>query len=445
MGSYFGTDGIRASADSAVFQTPFLARLAGAAVAFLGRGSAVTILIGRDPRASGERIVAELAQAWVDAGVRVLDCGVVPTPAVALGARDAPADLGVVVTASHNPAQDNGIKFFSDEGTKLSEAEEARLESLIDHASALQPRPGGERVPYPAAEAYTAFAIRQAPPGFLAGKKIVIDCAHGATAKTSPFVLGALGAELCTLGDHPDGQNINDGLGSEHPEVLAAKVLELGADLGIAHDGDGDRVLFVDESGAVVPGDTVLALIGQHLIRAGELKDRTLVATVMSNLALDRAIEAFGGEVLRTPVGDRQVFYKMLAGEYGFGGESSGHLILRDYLPTGDGLTAALAFLKAWLASGEPVSSWAGHIRLYPQITRNLYVEEKKPFEEMPAFARALSALEKEMEGTGRILVRYSGTEDKVRLLAEAESAERALMAIEQLVALVKSHLVLTK
>jgi|TARA_B110000037_G_scaffold221312_1_gene291859 phosphoglucosamine mutase len=445
MGHYFGTDGIRASAEAEILQPPFLKRLAKAAFAFAGGKSGLSIVIGRDPRTSGARIVDALSEVWVGAGGRVLDCGIVPTPAIALAVKAAKADLGVVVTASHNPARDNGIKFFSGSGTKLSEADEARLEALIDTVADLTPCEGGERQAHPAAKAYESFAIGQAAAGILQGKKIVLDCAHGATAKTTPVVLRALGAELILLGDAPDGKNINAGVGSEHPEVLAAKVLESGADLGIAHDGDGDRVLFVDAAGVVVPGDAILALIGQHMIREDLLKDKTLVATVMSNLGLDRSIEALGGRVLRTPVGDRQVFYKMLEGDFGFGGESSGHFILRSHLETGDGLTAALAFLKAWLASGAPVSELASSITLFPQKIVNLYVDEKKPFEAIPEFTEALGKIEKELGTEGRILVRYSGTENKVRLLAEAESEALAQSTIERLEKLVATHLVLTK
>lgn len=445
MGRYFGTDGIRASSDADVLQTPFLGRLARAAYTFAGAESGLSFVIGRDPRASGAGIVDALAEVWVKLGVRVIDCGVAPTPAIALAVKEAGADLGIVVTASHNPAKDNGVKFFSAAGTKLSEGEEARLEGLIDASADLGLNMSGERQPFPAADIYKRFAINQAPKAMLAGKKIALDCANGATAGTTPDVLRALGAELCLIGDSPDGRNINAGVGSEHPEVLAERVIEVGADLGIAHDGDGDRVLFVDELGVVVPGDAVLALIGQHMIGEGSLTGKTLVATVMSNLGLDRAIEALGGTVLRTPVGDRQVFYKMLDGDFCFGGESSGHLIMRHYLETGDGLTAALAFLKAWLASGVAVSELAASITLFPQKTANLYVDEKKPFEAMPEFLAALGEIEKALGAEGRILVRYSGTENKVRLLAEAESESLADSTMKTLTELVAGHLVLTK
>jgi phosphoglucosamine mutase len=445
MGNYFGTDGIRAASDAAVLQAPFLRRLAAATFSYIGKGSGATIAIGRDPRHSGTEIVQVLTEAWARAGVRILDCGVAPTPAVALAVMTSEADLGVMVTASHNPARDNGIKFFSAEGTKLSESDEAVLEGLIDSASPLSDEDGGACIDYPAVENYVTFALQQAPADLLRGFKIVLDCANGATVATSPRVLRELGADLVVLGDRPDGNNINLGVGSEHPEKLAEAVRRSGAQLGIAHDGDGDRVLFVDETGAQVPGDVILGLVGSYLVKNDALHERTIVATVMSNLGLDRAIEAIGGRVLRAGVGDRQVFYKMVEGGFGFGGESSGHLILREWLPTGDGLTAAITFLQAWMAAAKPVSTWATSIPLFPQRLVNLAVESKPPLAELPDFEAGLAAITKNLGSRGRILVRYSGTENKIRLLAEAEDANLVDQTLLELQSLAEAHLDLTK
>ncbi|MFP4542015.1 MAG: phosphoglucosamine mutase, partial [Opitutales bacterium] len=325
MGRYFGTDGIRAAAAAEVFQPPFLERLAGAALRVLAgerpSGGRPLIVLGRDPRHSGEAIARHLGACWAAAGACVLDAGVVPTPAVALAVREREASFGVVVTASHNPAADNGIKFFGAGGTKLSEALEAALEEAIEAESAPVRRLGGQVERIDGAEDYRRFASGQLPAGALAGCRLVVDCAHGAAAETTPAVLRALGAEVSALGVMPDGHNINAGVGSEAPAALAAQVRATGAHLGLAHDGDGDRVLFVDETGTVVPGDAVLALLARHLLREGALAEQTLVATVMSNFALDRWMERLGGRLVRTPVGDRQVLHRMLEGGFDLGGD----------------------------------------------------------------------------------------------------------------------------
>lgn len=430
MGRYFGTDGIRAEAASEVFSPPFLGRLARALVAFLAEArevSAPSIVLGRDPRHSGAAVVETLAAELSAAGAGVLDAGIVPTPAVARTVLARGADLGIVITASHNPAADNGIKLFTAGGTKFSAAEEAAIESRLEAMAPLPPAPRVTAERIDAAGAYVDFAAGLLPPGALQGWRIAVDCAHGATAATTPAVLRRLGAEVQAIGVEPDGVNINDGVGSEHPERLAELVRRTGARLGLAHDGDGDRLVLVDAAGAIVPGDAVLGLLGQALARAGRLAGQTVVATVMSNLGLDRALAAVGGRVVRTPVGDRQVYYQMLEGGYDFGGESSGHLIFRPFLPTGDGLVAALLVLEAMLSSGEDLATLAGRIPLFPQQLTNRRVREKIPLETLPGLAAALAELSGRLGERGRILVRYSGTEPKIRLLAEAES--EALLA----------------
>jgi phosphoglucosamine mutase len=444
MGRYFGTDGIRGAATAEVFQPPFLSRLAKALRSFLeqrGEDGGLTVVVGRDSRASGERIGRLLGQALRANGFSVRMAGVAPTPAVAKAVIDLDASLGIVVTASHNPASDNGIKLFARGGTKYAAEAEGILEDLIE-AALPEPIPtsdGLER--YDAAGAYTDFARGLLPAGSLRGWKIVVDCAHGATTGTTPAILRDLGAEVVSLGVEPDGGNINDGVGSEHPELLAARVRAEGASLGLAHDGDGDRLILVDESGAVVPGDAVLGLLGKYLAQAGALPAETIVATVMSNLGLDRAMATVGGRVVRTPVGDREVFQAMRAGGFAFGGESSGHLIVRSLLPTGDGLVAALQVFAALRASGESLSTLWGRIPLFPQCLRNLPVEEKLPFEAVPGFDAGLRAIGTALGERGRILVRYSGTETKLRLLAEAESSTLVEEVLARLEALARAHL----
>lgn len=430
MGRYFGTDGIRGEATAAYFQPPFLHRLANALILYLRRAVSaerpLQVIIGRDPRWSGIDIARVLAEAMAECGVQVLDGGVAPTPAIARGVTEFQCDLGIVVTASHNPATDNGIKLFNREGTKFSEDEEGMLEELIDGGEKLLPHAGPVVFPSDAVDRYVEFATALVHEGALKGWKVAVDCAHGATAGTTPNVLRRLGAEVIAIGDAPDGYNINDGVGSEHPERLQALVTGGGCRIGIAHDGDGDRLILVDEKGATVPGDAVLGFVGQHLVRSGLLARKTVVATVMSNLGLDRALAEVGGQVRRTAVGDRQVFYAMQAEDLDFGGESSGHLIFRRVLPTGDGLVAALMVIQVMLVTGRSLSDLAASIPLYPQRTANLRVREKKPLRALPELQDALDRISADLGDRGRILVRYSGTEPKVRLLAEAENAALA-------------------
>lgn len=433
--NYFGTDGVRGPYGGPVVNEEFAARLGFAAGAWLknaGNRNADTgnVLIGRDPRFSGAVLEAAVARGLRAAGLAPVSLGVLPTPAVARAVRTERAPLGVVITASHNPAEDNGIKFFGAGGVKLTDADEEKIESLL---------PAGVSAPaqsLPAAEgvaAYVAAAQALLPADSLRGWRIVVDTAHGATCATTPAVLRALGADVIGIGDRPDGRNINAGVGSEHPAQLAAAVGAKGARLGIAHDGDGDRCVLCDEQGSVLDGDEILTLLATHALAQGRLVKNTLVVTVQSNLGVDAAVAAAGGRVLRSPVGDRYVIERMLAEGATLGGESSGHIICSEISPTGDGLVAALKVIEVMLATRKPLSELRRVLQKFPQLTAALKVREKKPLASLPKLAAEMRALEAELGARGRVLVRYSGTEAKLRLLVEGPAEEVVRGALQRL------------
>jgi phosphoglucosamine mutase len=411
---YFGTDGVRGPYGGPLINEVFAERLGFAAAAWLAKKGRV--LIGRDTRGSGVSLEAAVARGLRAGGAEPVSLGVAPTPAVARAVRTDGAALGVVITASHNPAADNGIKFFGPGGVKLTDAEEFRIEELLPAAVA----PGSGSLPaLDAGAAYIAAAAELLPAQALRGWRIVLDTANGATCATSPAVFRGLGAEVIGLGDMPDGQNINAGVGSEHPAELAARVRASGARLGVAHDGDGDRCVVCDELGGVLDGDEVLTLLATHALARGTLVNRTLVVTVQSNLGVDAAIAAAGGRVVRTSVGDRYVIEGMAREQATLGGESSGHIICSEISPTGDGLVAALKVIEVMRETGKPLSELRRVLVKFPQLTAALTVAEKKPLESLPALGAAVRALETELGAQGRVLVRYSGTEPKLRLLIE--------------------------
>ena len=428
---YFGTDGVRGPYGGPVVNEAFAFRLGQAAGKWAGGHGRV--VIGRDTRASGGSLVRAVAAGLAAAGLEPVSLGVLPTPAVAGAVRAEGAVLGVVVTASHNPAADNGIKFFAGTGIKLTDADEVRIEQLM---------PAQESGELPivavpenraAVAGYIAAASALLPAQSLAGWKIVLDTANGATALTSPVVLRALGAEVFSVGDKPDGGNINDGVGSEHPEKLAAKVLATGARLGIAHDGDGDRCILCDEHGQVLDGDEVLTLLAVHALGKGTLAAGTLVVTVQSNLGVDAAVTAAGGRVVRTSVGDRYVIERMLADGAKLGGESSGHIICAEIAPTGDGLVAALKVLEVMIATGRPLSELRTAMKKFPQATRNLKVRQRRELSACAVLTAEIAALERELGAQGRVLVRFSGTEAKLRLLVEGPAEPVVRAGIERL------------
>ena len=433
---YFGTDGVRGPYGGPIINEEFAARLGAAAAAFVGKKGRV--LIGRDTRGSGAALEAAVARGLRAGGLEPVSLGVAPTPAVARAVRTEGAALGVVITASHNPAADNGIKFFGPGGVKLTDAEEFRIEQLLP---ARAPSAAAELPVIDAVAAYSKSTQGLLPPNALKGWRIVLDTANGATCGTSPAVLRALGAEVIGIGDQPNGKNINAGVGSEHPEQLAARVRETKARVGVAHDGDGDRCVLCDELGEVLDGDEILTLLATHALERGKLAERTLIVTVQSNLGVDAAIGTAGGRVVRTSVGDRYVIEGMLKERATLGGESSGHIICSDISPTGDGLVAALKVLEVMLATGEPLSKLRRRLRKFPQLTAALKVAEKKPLEKLPTMTATINSLEKELGTQGRVLVRYSGTEPKLRLLIEGPTDEIVKSGLARLDAAARADL----
>jgi phosphoglucosamine mutase len=445
MGKYFGTDGIRGPYGAAHMCPSFAYRLGCALGAYLdsvGPEKPLYAVVGRDTRASGELLSDALIAGMNRHSIHVNDAGVIPTPAVARAVIDQSADIGIAVTASHNPFTDNGIKLFDRAGCKLDELEEAKIEKLIDQQG---PAPAQLAPPkaYPldACAFYINYMRSLLDQHCLKGWKIVLDTANGATYQTSPEVFRRWGAELFLIGDAPNGENINSGVGSECPDLLARAVLEQHADIGIAHDGDGDRLVVCDEKGSIVDGDVLLALLGSYAVRWGALGADTLVATVHSNLGLDRALEKAGGRVERVDVGDRNVAARMRELGSNIGGESSGHIIFSDFATTGDGLLAAVKIIELMQKTGKRLSELSSEVPLYPQLSMNLRVAEKRPFDQLSEIQLGIRAVEQLFGTNGRVLVRYSGTEEKLRLLVEGSDSLLVEQAMEQLIAAARKDL----
>lgn len=420
---YFGTDGVRGPYGGEVVNEIFAARLARAAVEFGKKKNPEMrrVVVGRDTRVSGGSLVtAILCDLAETTGLEIIDGGIAPTPAIAGAMEELEAGIGIVVTASHNPASDNGFKFFLSPGRKLTDAEELVIENLLDHACFAKLK-GGFITEVDVAEMYRNRMRGHLSPGSLAGWRIVVDAANGATAGTTAQVLQALGAELVLIGHEPNGRNINDGVGSQHPEKLSKIVLENQARLGIAHDGDGDRVVLCDEKGTVLDGDDLLAILGTEALRTGQLNRNRLVATIQSNRGLDHAIEAAGGEVIRTEIGDRYVLDRMIRDRLNIGGESSGHVVLLDLSPTGDGLACALKVLQVMQNTGKPLSVLRQCWHRLPQCCKNIVVNQKPPLQDLKVLSEAIHHVEDRLGARGRVLVRYSGTEPMLRLLVEGE------------------------
>jgi phosphoglucosamine mutase len=438
---YFGTDGVRGLYGSPTMNEDFAWRLGAAAAAWLkARGGAGggRVLIGRDTRASGASLSQALADGVAAGGFEPRSLGILPTPAVSRAVRTRGAVLGVVVTASHNPATDNGIKFFGPAGIKLTDAEEASIEAMIPAR-----RTTSTSLPLQDSDGVADYlqAMEGILPGRLTGWDIVLDTAHGATVHTSSRVLRDHGARIIAIGAAPDGRNINDEVGSEHPEKMCAAVREHRARLGIAHDGDGDRCILCDEQGSVLDGDEILTILALHALKQGKLAGKMLVVTVQSNLGVEAAVAAAGGRVCRTPVGDRYVIERMLAEGASLGGESSGHVICADVSPTGDGLVAALKVLEVMVATGRPLSELRRMLVKFPQLSVALKVKEKKPLESLGALPAAIKAVETELGEKGRVLVRYSGTEAKLRLLVEGPTDAIVKSAMDRLVTAARGDL----
>ncbi len=424
----FGTDGVRGVANADPMTSEVALRL-GRAVAHVFRQSPRRhkILIGKDTRVSGYMLETAMASGICSMGVDVLLVGPMPTPGIAFLTRSLRADAGVVISASHNPFQDNGIKFFASDGFKLPDAVEAEIEDLvfagsIDH---LRPTAGEVGKAFRIDDAlgrYNVFAKNTFPRDrTLDGLKIVVDAAHGAGYKVAPEVLEELGAKVWTIGCDPNGQNINDGCGAMHPEGLQKKVVEVGADIGIALDGDADRCLLVDERGEMVDGDQVLAIAAHQMSREGTLRNDAVVATVMSNLGLEVSLRDIGVALVRTPVGDRYVVEEMRRRDANIGGEQSGHIIFLDHNTTGDGLITALGILSIFVEAGRPLSELAASMPRFPQVLVNVRVKERRDVTADERVAGAIRDIESGLGDRGRVLVRASGTEPLIRVMVEGE------------------------
>lgn len=432
----FGTDGVRGTANVEPVTAETALKLGRAAAHVFknletqsrGRGKH-KIVLGKDTRLSGYMLENAISSGILSMGVDVLFIGPLPTPGVAYVTRSLRADAGIVITASHNPYADNGIKFFRADGYKLDDTIEDKIEDLVFSDDIENIRPSAEEIGKAvriddALGRYIEFAKAGFPRGLtLEGLRVVVDCANGAAYKATPCVLRELGAEVIVYGNQPDGRNINKNCGSMHPQTLCRQVVEHKAHLGIAHDGDADRVLLCDERGQLIDGDDIMAIAALEMLAEKSLAKKTLVATVMSNAGLEAAIKSAGGKMLRTAVGDKNVIDEMLRSGFNFGGEQSGHLIFRDFGTTGDGLVAALQILRIMQAKQQPLSKLAKCWTRFPQLVTNVIVREKKPFAELDGVSKLVAAAEKELQAQGgRLLLRYSGTEPKARLLVEGRN-----------------------
>lgn len=445
MRKLFGTDGIRGVANVHPI-TVEIAMQIGRAIAFLlkEKGHRPQVVIGKDTRLSGYMIENALAAGICSMGVDVLLVGPLPTPGIAFITTSMRADAGVVISASHNPFQDNGIKIFSRDGFKLPDELELEIEELIYSQKMMALQPVAEEVGKAhriddAVGRYIVFLKNTFPKLYtLEGFHIVVDCAHGATYKVAPHVFEELGAKVTSVGVSPDGKNINRGCGALHPELMARKVKELGADIGLALDGDGDRLIVCDENGEVVDGDHIMAICAKELMARRKLKKKTLVATVMSNMGLEVAMQEMGGKMVRTGVGDRYVVECMRKNGYSFGGEQSGHLVLLDENTTGDGILAGLQLLSIMKKRKKKLSELAEVMESFPQVLKNVRTAEKVNPEKVPGFQETVKKYEKQLGDTGRILVRLSGTEPVVRVMVEGQDAGEINDIADALCSLVK-------
>jgi len=431
---FFGTDGIRGRTNEAPMTAELAMRVGQAAGAHFLRGDhRHRVVIGKDTRLSGYMMESALVAGFTSVGMDVIQVGPLPTPAVAMLTKAMRADIGVMISASHNPYQDNGIKLFGPDGFKLSDKDESAIEAMLDMPPRLAPAEGiGRAQRIEDARGRYIHAVKSSFPEALRldGLRIVVDCAHGAAYVVAPMALWELGADLITIGDKPDGTNVNDGVGSTAPEALQKKVLETRADIGIALDGDADRLIIVDERGRIVDGDQIMALIATSWQRRGLLKGDGIVATVMSNLGLERYLEAAGLTLFRTAVGDRYVLEAMRRDGFNVGGEQSGHLILSDYATTGDGLMAALQVLAELVVSRKPASELLRCFEPLPQKLQNVRFKAGAPLE-TEAVKAAIAAAEAQLSGNGRLVIRKSGTEPLIRVMAEGEDPQLVAQVVE--------------
>lgn len=449
MGKFFGTDGVRGVANRDL--TPELAFKLGRFGGYIltKETSKPKILIGRDPRISGPMLEGALIAGLLSMGAEVMRLGVITTPGVAYLTKALSADAGVMISASHNPVEDNGIKFFGSDGFKLIDAQEEEIERLLQLEDDMEddlPRPVAGEVGtvsdyFEGGQKYLRF-LKQTLSEDFSGLKVAIDCAHGAASSLANHLFADLGADdIFCIGSAPNGVNINDGVGSTHPEGLVDLVREKGADVGLAFDGDADRLIAVDEKGDIVDGDQIMYIVSKYLYDNGRLVDNTIVSTVMSNLGFYKALEEAGIQTKQTAVGDRYVMEEMRKGGYSLGGEQSGHIIFLEHSTTGDGLLSGIQLLQIMKATGKPLSELAGEWSHYPQKLVNIRVADKHALKENGAIAEEIRSVEQEMNGEGRILVRPSGTEPLVRVMAEAPTKEACEKIVDQIVDVVKVEL----
>ncbi|MGN1401120.1 MAG: phosphoglucosamine mutase [Bacillus sp. (in: firmicutes)] len=445
MGKYFGTDGVRGVANSEL--TPELAFK-------LGRfgGYVLTkdtdrpkVLIGRDTRISGHMLEGALVAGLLSIGAEVMRLGVISTPGVAYLTKALSAEAGVMISASHNPVADNGIKFFGSDGFKLSDEQEEEIERLMDLEEDTLPRPVGGDLGqvndyFEGGQKYLSY-LKQSVDEEFTGLHVAIDCAHGATSSLATHLFADLDADISNMGSSPNGLNINDGVGSTHPEALAAFVKEKKADVGLAFDGDGDRIIAIDEKGNIVDGDQILYICGKYLKEKGRLKQDTVVSTVMSNLGYYKALEAQGIKSAQTAVGDRYVVEEMKKNNYNLGGEQSGHIIFLDYNTTGDGMLTGLQLVNIMKVTNKPLSELAGEMKKFPQKLVNIRVTDKHHVTDNEKVAAVIAEVEAEMNGNGRVLVRPSGTEPLVRVMAEAPTQEDCDRYVDRIAEVVKAEM----
>ncbi len=444
MSRLFGTDGIRGVANTEPLTTELAFRLGRQLVATLlehhGVGK-VRLVVGRDTRLSGPMLEGALVSGALSAGGDVLAVGVLPTPGIAYLTRRLEAHGGVVLSASHNPFEDNGIKIFSSEGAKFPDAWEDEIEARLAGAD-VAPKPTGAHIGrlilHETAEVEYVEHARTTCPFDLKGLRIVLDCAHGATYRVAPQVFRGLGAQVRVIAARPDGQNINLKSGAMHPEALQREVRRTRAHLGLAFDGDGDRLISVDERGEIRDGDYALAICGRHLAAHGRLKHGIIVTTVMANVGLDQSLGAAGVRTVKTQVGDRYVLEEMLRIGANLGGEQSGHLLFLDHTTTGDGIVSALQIVSVMRETGRPLSELAGCLAKFPQVLVNVAVKAKPPVEAIPGLTERARGFEAEMNGSGRILLRYSGTESLLRVMVEGEEEARIRWVAEELARIVR-------
>ena len=447
MSRLFGTDGIRGVAN----EPPLTGELAyrvgrelAATLAQQHRGGRVRVVIGRDTRRSGPMLEAAMVSGLLSAGADCYAVGVLPTPGIALLTRALDAQGGIVLSASHNPFADNGIKLFSAEGTKFPDAWEEQIEARLagpDGAPRAHAASIGRLVSYDRSEKYYVDFLCRCFPLDLAGMTVAIDCANGATSRVAPSVFRRLGARVVAIAAKPDGTNINADCGALHPDGLQKKLRAIRADVGFAFDGDGDRLISVDHLGEIRDGDYALAIAGRHMARRRRLKGNVVVTTVMANLGLDETLKAAGIRILKTQVGDRYVHEEMLKSGANLGGEQSGHLLFPDYMPTGDGILSALALLSVVRETGEPLASLATCMRKFPQVLVNVPVVRKPPIDSIAGLGERVGAFEREMNGGGRVLIRYSGTESLARVMIEGADATRIQAMADELAGVIRTQI----